>query len=107
MPLRASARDYSVPAANNDSSHNGLELRELRSVPEEALSPKPGTLSLEQAAAIGVPFLTAWFALVHAAQLEAGETILIVGAGGAVGQAATQIAHWRKARVLGAEVLTF
>ena len=71
-------------------------------VPEEALSLKPRTLSMEQAAAIGVPFLTAWFALVHAAQLEAGETILIVGAAGAVGQAATQIANWRKARVLGA-----
>ena len=71
-------------------------------VPEEALSLKPRTLSLEQAATIGVPFITGWFALVRAAQLEAGETILIIGAGGAVGQAATQIANWRKARVLGA-----
>jgi NADPH:quinone reductase len=71
-------------------------------VPEEALALKPRTLRLEQAAAIGVPFITAWFALVHAAQLEAGETILIVGAAGAVGQAAMQIANWRKARVLGA-----
>ena len=71
-------------------------------VREEALSLKPRTLSLEQAAAIGVPFITAWFALVHAAQLEAGETILIIGVAGAVGQAATQIANWRKARVLGA-----
>ena len=71
-------------------------------VPEEALSPKPRTLSLEQAAAIGVPFITAWYALVRAAKLEAGETVLIVGAAGAVGQAATQIAGWRGARVLGA-----
>lgn len=71
-------------------------------VPEEALSLKPRSLSTEQAAAIGVPFITAWYALVNAAQLEAGETILIVGASGAVGQAATQIANWRKARVLGA-----
>jgi NADPH:quinone reductase len=75
---------------------------EYVTVSEEALSLKPRTLSLEQAATIGVPFLTAWFALVRAAQLEAGETILIIGAGGAVGQAATQIANWRKARVLGA-----
>jgi NADPH:quinone reductase len=75
---------------------------EYVTVPEEALSLKPRTLSLEQAAAIGVPFITAWFALVRAAQLEAGETILIIGAGGAVGQAATQIANGRKARVLGA-----
>jgi len=69
-------------------------------VPEKAVSPKPRNLSFEQAAAIGVPFITAWCAVVDAAQLNAGETILIVGATGAVGQAATQIANWRKARVL-------
>ena len=76
---------------------------EYLTVPEEALSLKPRTLSFEQAAAIGVPFITAWVALVRAAQLgEPGETILIIGAGGAVGQAATQIANWRKSRVLAA-----
>jgi NADPH:quinone reductase len=75
---------------------------EYVTVPEEALSVKPRRLSLEQAATIGVPCITAWFALVRAAQLEAEETILIIGAAGAVGQAATQIANWRKARVLGA-----
>lgn len=75
---------------------------EYVTVPEEALSLKPSALSMEQVAAIGVPFTTAWFALARAARLEEGETILIVGAAGAVGQAATQIANWRKARVLGA-----
>jgi len=80
-----------------DGSH-----AEFVTVPEEALSLKPRTLNMGQAAAIGIPFITAWFALVHAAELQAGETILIVGATGAVGQAATQIANWRKARVLGA-----
>lgn len=75
---------------------------EYVAIPEEALSLKPRTLNFEEAAAIGVPFVTAWSALVHAAQLQAGETILIIGATGAVGQAATQIANWRKARVLGA-----
>jgi NADPH:quinone reductase-like Zn-dependent oxidoreductase len=80
-----------------DGSH-----AEYVTVPEEALSLKPRALSMEQAASIGVPFITAWSALAHAAELQAGETILIVGAAGAVGQAATQIANWRKARVLGA-----
>ena len=75
---------------------------EYVTVPEGMLSLKPSTLSLEQAAAIGIPFMTAWVALVRAAGLQAGETILIIGAAGAVGQAATQIANWRKARVLGA-----
>ena len=39
-------------------------------LPEEALSLKPSTLSLAQAAAIGVPFLTAWFALVRPRNLS-------------------------------------
>lgn len=35
-------------------------------------------------------------------QLQAGETILITGAAGAVGSAAVQIANWKEARVRGA-----
>jgi NADPH2:quinone reductase len=72
--------------------------------PEETLSLKPKSLSMAQAAAIGVPFITAWASVVSAAQIQAGETILIVGAAGAVGQAATQIANWKQARVIGAAV---
>src|ERR1700685_1245779 len=71
-------------------------------VPVETLSPKPKSLSMAQASAIGIPYITAWSSLVHAAQIQAGETILIVGAAGAVGQAATQIANWKKAHVIGA-----
>jgi len=83
------------------TTHDGAQA-EYVVVPEEALSLKPQTLSFEQAAAIGVPFITGWCAVVEAAQLQAGETILIIGAGGAVGQAGTQIANWKKARVLAA-----
>ncbi|MFY9803535.1 MAG: zinc-binding alcohol dehydrogenase family protein [Candidatus Acidiferrales bacterium] len=72
-------------------------------VPVETLSVKPKMLSMAQAAAIGVPFITAWACLVNAARIQAGETILIVGAGGAVGQAGTQIAGWKQARVIGAD----
>jgi NADPH:quinone reductase len=72
-------------------------------VPAETLSLKPKSLSMAQAAAIGVPYITAWASLVSAAQIQAGETILIVGAAGAVGQAATQIANWKQARVIGAD----
>src|SRR5271156_4458334 len=70
-------------------------------VPEETLSLKPRSLSMTQAAAIGIPYITAWASVVSAAQIKAGETILIVGAAGAVGQAATQIANWKKKRGLG------
>ncbi len=73
-------------------------------VPDETLSLKPKSLSMTQAAAIGVPYFTAWASVVNAAQIQPGETILIVGAAGAVGQAATQIANWKQARVIGAAV---
>jgi NADPH:quinone reductase len=72
-------------------------------VPAETLSLKPKSLSMAQAAAIGIPFITAWASVVSAAQIQAGETILVVGAAGAVGQAATQIANWKQARVIGAD----
>ena len=73
-------------------------------VPVETLSLKPKSLSMAQAAAIGVPYVTAWASVVSAAQIQAGETLLVVGAAGAVGQAATQIANWKQARVIAADV---
>jgi NADPH:quinone reductase len=72
-------------------------------VPAETLSLKPKSLSMAQAAVIGVPYITAWASVVNAAQIQPGETILIVGAAGAVGQAATQIANWKQAHVIGAD----
>jgi len=88
----------SVPefGITRDGSHAEYVL-----VPEQALSVAPSNLTMEQAAAVGVPFTTAWGALVRSAELQAGETVVIIGAGGAVGQAATQIANWKGARVLG------
>jgi NADPH:quinone reductase len=83
---------------NRDGSH-----AEYVVVPAQTLSPKPKSLSMAQAAAIGVPYITAWASLVSAAQIQSGETILIVGAAGAVGQAAAQIANWKKVRVIGAD----
>ncbi|MGI5940042.1 MAG: quinone oxidoreductase family protein [Thermoleophilia bacterium] len=75
---------------------------EYITMPVEWIAKKPVSLSMEQAAAVGVPYLTAWSALVQAGGLESGETVLIVGVSGAVGRAATQIAHWKGARVIGA-----
>jgi NADPH2:quinone reductase len=72
-------------------------------VPSDWLSQKPANLSMEQASTAGVPYLAAWSALVDAADIQAGETVLITGAMGAVGRAATQIAHSRKAKVIGAD----
>jgi NADPH:quinone reductase-like Zn-dependent oxidoreductase len=71
-------------------------------LPSAWVGRKPVSLDMAQAAAIGVPYLAAWSALVTAGGIQAGETALITGVAGAVGRAATQIAHWRKARVIGA-----
>ena len=72
----------------------------------DSLSEKPSHLSMEQATAVGVPYLAAWSGLVTAGDIQAGETVLITGAQGAVGRAATQIAHWKKARVIGADIVS-
>jgi NADPH:quinone reductase-like Zn-dependent oxidoreductase len=70
-------------------------------IPAEALALKPSSFSHAQAAALGVSFLTAWQSVINAGQLQPGETILIIGAGGAVGSAAVQLAKAQGARVLG------
>ena len=76
-------------------------------VPAGCLSLLPAGLTPQQASAIGVPFITAWVCVHRAAILQPGETILIVGAAGAVGEAATQIAVWQKARVLAAATSSY
>jgi NADPH:quinone reductase len=79
-----------------DGSH-----AEYLTIPVTAVIPLPKNLSFEQAAGIGVAYITAWAALVNAAQIQAGETALILGTTGAVGSAAARIAHKAGARVIG------
>lgn len=62
-------------------------------VPAKNLMRVPDGFPLDQAAAATLVFLTAWRMLVTRAQLRAGETVLIVGAGGGVNTAAIQIAR--------------
>ena len=73
-------------------------------VPIEGLSEKPTRLSVVEAATVGVPYLAAWTSLVDTAAIQSGETILVTGVSGAVGRAATQIAHWKGAKVIGADI---
>ncbi|WP_409465046.1 NADP-dependent oxidoreductase [Amycolatopsis sp. GA6-003] len=68
-------------------------------VPADALAAAPKTVELPDAAALPVGGLTAWQALFDNAQLQAGQTILINGAGGAVGSFAVQLAHQAGATV--------
>jgi acyl transferase domain-containing protein/acyl carrier protein len=68
-------------------------------VPQRFVFPKLICLSMEEAAALPIVFLTAYYGLHRLAKIQAGERILIHAAAGGVGQAAIQLA--RKA---GAEV---
>jgi NADPH:quinone reductase-like Zn-dependent oxidoreductase len=70
-------------------------------VEADAVVEKPNGLSWEEAAGIGVPFVTAMEGLRRATIPKAGETVLVMGANGKVGQAAVQIASWHGARVIG------
>ena len=70
----------------------------------DSLSEKPTQLSMAEASSVGIPYLAAWSALARTADIRAGETVLITGALGAVGRAAIQIAHWKKAKVIGADI---
>lgn len=60
---------------------------------------KPPHLPWEQAAGLGISFLTAYYALHRLGRLRRGESVLIHAATGGVGLAAVQVAQW-----LGAEV---
>lgn len=70
-------------------------------LPANGVWTKPRNLSFEQAAAVGTPFATAWTGLVDRARMTAHDTVLVIGASGAVGSAAVQIARWKNVRVFG------
>lgn len=73
---------------------------ELLAVPAARLLPMPDRLGFAEAAAAPLTFLTAWHMLVGLAELKAGETVLVVGAGAGVATAAVQIAKARGARMI-------
>ncbi len=66
-----------------------------------ALVEKPANMSMEEAAGIGVPFVTAIEGFRRTGEPTAAETVLIMGVNGKVGQAAAQLAILRGARVIG------
>lgn len=70
-------------------------------VEADAVVEKPANISLDEAAGIGVPFVTALEGFRRAGMPKPGEAVLVLGANGKVGQAAIQIATWRGARVIG------
>jgi NADPH:quinone reductase-like Zn-dependent oxidoreductase len=71
--------------------------------PIAALAKKPGNLEHNVAATVGVSFIIAWLGVIEYAALREGETVAVIGAGGAVGGAVVQIARARGCRVIGVD----
>ncbi len=74
-------------------------LSEYFTVSADNAIPLPDDVSYEQAAALPIAYGTAWRMLITRGRLQAGESVLILGASGGVGTGAVQIA-----KMLGCEV---
>jgi NADPH2:quinone reductase len=72
-------------------------------VPAQHLREKPAAVSLLEAGAIGVPFITAWAGLEDAGGVKRGDVVLVFGGNGKVGQATIQLATMAGARVFAVE----
>lgn len=80
-------RSYQILGEHTDGCH-----RESMVLPEQNVIVIPKTMSLQDAAALPLAYLTAWQMLVTRLALKPGETLLVVAAASGVGSAAVQIA---------------
>ncbi|MGG6239415.1 zinc-dependent alcohol dehydrogenase family protein [Nodosilinea sp. AN01ver1] len=74
-------------------------LAEFAAVDADLLAKAPANLTLREAAALPLVFLTAWEGLVDRANVHQGQTVLVLGGAGGVGHVAVQIAKARGATV--------
>ncbi|MEQ5806478.1 zinc-dependent alcohol dehydrogenase family protein [Alteromonas sp. NFXS44] len=74
-------------------------LAEFVAVDADLLAIKPQNISMREAAAIPLVFLTAWEGLVDKANVSAGQHVLVQGGAGGVGHMAVQIARAKGATV--------
>ncbi|WP_206996648.1 quinone oxidoreductase family protein [Trinickia mobilis] len=79
---------------------DGTHARYL-AVPTHSVREKPANLTMDEAGAVGVPFITAFEGLRRAGRVKQGDVVLVLGANGKVGQAAIQLATMAGAKVLG------
>ena len=71
-------------------------------VPWQMAMPSPSTLTDAQAATFVQSYGTSWFALCNRVQARAGQSLLVLGAGGGVGLAAVDIGRMLGLRVIAA-----
>ncbi|MET0249355.1 MAG: NADPH:quinone oxidoreductase family protein [Sphingobium sp.] len=78
----------------------GAALGEAATIPAKMAIPIPDSMDFATASIFRVSYATAYYALVQRGALQPGETVLVLGAGGAVGYAAVEIAKALGARVI-------
>jgi NADPH2:quinone reductase len=78
--------------------HQG-SLAQYAAVDADLLALKPANLSMREASVLPLVFITAWEGLVDRMAVHAGQTVLVMGGAGGVGQMAIQIARARGAAV--------
>jgi len=76
---------------------------EFNIVDTQGIRKKPNNLSMFEAGSIGVSWTCAWLGIVQGANVSAGETVVVFGANGKVGEATIQIATAKGASVMGIE----
>jgi len=69
---------------------------------EFAVFPMPDGLSFEQAAGISITYFTSYYALKQRANIQPGETLLVLGAAGGVGTTAIELGKLMGAKVIAA-----
>jgi NADPH:quinone reductase-like Zn-dependent oxidoreductase len=88
---RGAFAEYACAGAGSESGVGG----------DGVLAPKPANLTFEQAASVPTSATTALQALRDAGAIQAGRSVLIIGASGGVGTFAVQLAKVFKAHVTG------
>src|SRR5205809_204337 len=74
-------------------SYRGGTLAEYVAVEARNLAPLPGDVDFTVGASVAMPGLTAWQGLFEHGRLQAGQSVLVHGAAGAVGSMVTQLAR--------------
>ncbi len=91
--------DFAVGQRVSVSGWGGI-FADCINLPARAVRPIPDSMTFAEAAVFPVSYATAWHALVQRGRLQASEALLVLGAGGATGYAAIQVAKHLGATVI-------